>query len=463
MVKRIMLNPAWGLLVVAAAVGFGCGSDGKTEAPTGVGPDETENAYSASLAVTSDGTGTVETESGAALQVPLYAVPLTSSGALGAMVFSIERDLDANPTLPDGATRASDVYRLGPTGFTFERMLQITLPVTGSAENRCVTLYRVDETTGASERYGGVYDTEAQTIRVGTYELSPWYVATTSPASTSYGAFHVTNSSTNSWLKLCVVDVELAHPDVDADFTGDAQSAWAPQGATDWESEGLWFLPQGIYAFCAELQPVGSATSLPGESSHFTIQGRLDDPWSPSNPLTTILPTAGTPEEGGCDCTPEATPSMGTGEVQVSLSWFADLAVDLDLWVTEPSGEKCGYSNVETETGGRLDYDNKCSNFVSGRPENIYYTEPPLGEFVVQVDYFSDCNGGPTSVPYEVRVVNGDEVTTYTGTLTPDPRTYEVCRFQVGELTDVGLEPWIVTCGPYRGIPAAPPPPIPKD
>jgi len=40
-------------------------------------------------------------------------------------------------------------------------------------------------------------------------------------------------------------------------------------------------------------------------------------------------------------------------KIRVTLTWNTD-NTDIDLWVTEPTGEKCGYSNRRTYNGGRL-------------------------------------------------------------------------------------------------------------
>ena len=70
--------------------------------------------------------------------------------------------------------------------------------------------------------------------------------------------------------------------------------------------------------------------------------------------------------------------------------------LDLDLWVEDPTGEQCGFSNGQypdvTTTGGQLDRDNLCGNYINGRPENIYWTTtPPAGEYIVMVDWWGDC------------------------------------------------------------------------
>ena len=47
-------------------------------------------------------------------------------------------------------------------------------------------------------------------------------------------------------------------------------------------------------------------------------------------------------------------------DVRIVLTWDADLT-DVDLWVTEPSGEKCFYDHNRTTIGGML-----CRDFTQG-------------------------------------------------------------------------------------------------
>lgn len=51
-------------------------------------------------------------------------------------------------------------------------------------------------------------------------------------------------------------------------------------------------------------------------------------------------------------------PALATGamDFQLTIHWSTD-SVDIDLWVFEPSGEKCSYENPETSSGGHLLWD----------------------------------------------------------------------------------------------------------
>ena len=125
--------------------------------------------------------------------------------------------------------------------------------------------------------------------------------------------------------------------------------------------------------------------------------------------------------------------TMGTGDVQVTLSWNAN--VDIDLHVKDPSGAEVYYNNPTVSSGGQLDLDNKCSNFVMGKPENIYWPtgKAPAGTYIVSVNYYADCTSSATPtgpVDWTVTTKVNGKTNTFTGTLNNEGDTQEVTTFQ---------------------------------
>ncbi|WP_455149617.1 VIT domain-containing protein [Capnocytophaga sp.] len=70
-------------------------------------------------------------------------------------------------------------------------------------------------------------------------------------------------------------------------------------------------------------------------------------------------------------------------DVRVVLSWDTDNC-DMDLWVTDPKGEKCYYQNTLTYLGGKI------SDVVTEGygPEEFMLKKAKNGKYKVQVDYF---------------------------------------------------------------------------
>ncbi len=93
-------------------------------------------------------------------------------------------------------------------------------------------------------------------------------------------------------------------------------------------------------------------------------------------------------------------------DFRATLFWDTD-GTDVDLWVTDPDGEKCYYANETTASGLELDVDD-----VTGYgPENVTgERDLPAGEYLIQVHYFSDHGTGlPTEATVMITMHEGSE------------------------------------------------------
>jgi hypothetical protein len=116
-------------------------------------------------------------------------------------------------------------------------------------------------------------------------------------------------------------------------------------------------------------------------------------------------------------------------DLRVTISWNTD-ATDVDLWVIEPDGEKCFYSNNRTKHGGELSADQT----QGYGPERYQIAKAPKGEFKVMVHYFAanpNLLGGETHVNVMVtRFAGTPEETTerHTVILKQQGQEVEVCK-----------------------------------
>jgi len=88
---------------------------------------------------------------------------------------------------------------------------------------------------------------------------------------------------------------------------------------------------------------------------------------------------------------------LGTGDVQVTLEWPSN--ADLDLAVTDPTGEQISFGNSgPTATGGQLDVDSNVGCTGTGSVENIFWPpgQAPGGDYIVEVNGFTveSCGEG---------------------------------------------------------------------
>lgn len=102
---------------------------------------------------------------------------------------------------------------------------------------------------------------------------------------------------------------------------------------------------------------------------------------------TTPIDSLPTPVEDP-DAVEQAQEIGGSGALKITLLW--DFIADIDLHVYEPNGFHIYYDQShlhDPETGGQLDRDN-----IDGGPksaENIFWTNPPSGNYRVSIKYYA--------------------------------------------------------------------------
>ena len=110
--------------------------------------------------------------------------------------------------------------------------------------------------------------------------------------------------------------------------------------------------------------------------------------------------------------------TVGTGEIQVSVSW--DVESDVDLHLVEPNGEDIYYGNDLSASGGALDLDSNAGCSIDGKKnENITWPSrtPPRGTYIVRLDYWDSCGVAKTNYVVTVRV-KGRTPQTFSGAFT---------------------------------------------
>lgn len=87
-------------------------------------------------------------------------------------------------------------------------------------------------------------------------------------------------------------------------------------------------------------------------------------------------------------------------DIRVVINWNSQ-NTDIDLWVTDPNGEKCFYSNPATAIGGRLSND-----FTGGYgPEQFLLKKALKGKYKIEADFYNDSSltlAGPAAVLAEI-------------------------------------------------------------
>ncbi|MGE0554910.1 MAG: YfaP family protein [Gemmatimonadales bacterium] len=122
---------------------------------------------------------------------------------------------------------------------------------------------------------------------------------------------------------------------------------------------------------------------------------------------------------------------LAASDVAVILRWNAPS--DVDLHVTDGKGIKVYFANPSTNEGGQLDLDSNPACSIDGVNQEVItwpVGKAPVGEYKVEVDYWSDC--GVARSDYAVTfMVHGRTVQVQNGFFEgrPEVTRHEVARF----------------------------------
>lgn len=112
------------------------------------------------------------------------------------------------------------------------------------------------------------------------------------------------------------------------------------------------------------------------------------------------------------------------GNLKVTLLW--NFPADLDLHIFEPNGNEIYYENkLDSVTGGFLDVDNREGGY--GSAENIFWENPPGGEYIVYVKYYKAFDDIPRQGNCQIVIFKGKE----------SPVTYNIEMLEVGKKIQV--------------------------
>ena len=115
-------------------------------------------------------------------------------------------------------------------------------------------------------------------------------------------------------------------------------------------------------------------------------------------------------------------------DLKVTLVWDTD-GTDVDLWVTDPKGEKCFYEHKETALSGRLDTD-----VTDGYgPETFTLAAALPGNYVIEACFYGDNGRAQTRCRATVVL--------YEGTPAEERRSFDFVLSHAGDLARIAALP----------------------
>lgn len=154
-----------------------------------------------------------------------------------------------------------------------------------------------------------------------------------------------------------------------------------------------------------EDEPTEPPTTEPPATEPPDTEPPATEPPETEPPATEPPPTQPPPTQP-----PGTAAPLGTGDVQVTLTWTGD--VDLDLHVIDPSGTEIYFASPTSPSGGQLDVDYIPTAGDSGtHVENIYWPTggAPAGSYQALVEGLGGYNDSSANFTMDV-IVNGARV-----------------------------------------------------
>jgi len=171
------------------------------------------------------------------------------------------------------------------------------------------------------------------------------------------------------------------------------------------------YFTRNLWLPLVPIPPTATPTSVPPSATAI-----------PTLPLPTLTLT---PQPIG---TSTRIVDLQTGDVQVTLIW--NTTDDLDLWVTDPSGESIYYQHEYSASGGELDVDANVGCGTTQPVENIYWPTggAPQGQYLVEVQFYKQCDEvSPTD--YRVKLLVDGEISEFSGRIIAQGDKQEVTTF----------------------------------
>jgi hypothetical protein len=399
--------------------------------------DPVDNSGAPTKEFATDQGGNLKTKDGAELIVPTGAISKNEEGENGKIIFSIEENVKPEEypaEIPANFNLISNVFHFGPSHFSFQYPLRVFIPATDLDNLEGVYFLWYSE-LDAKWVIIPISEVDAVNKRIGVSVFELGYFALVQekqvvgvPPGGEILEFHrsggarLQNTDGLYYYSFIVAGFVPKYPE-DATFsyhnfiasTSPAQGGIGPKSTTY-----LAGLKPGTYTFVASRQKQASLFSPPGNTEYYTIPCQVNVAsfgktvsWNlnENSVWSEIEFSGGTWQPGYPTVWPVSNKPLGTGELQITLSWtnIQTRIYTVDLYLVGPNNLIVSWKKSLSDDGSlaldRTSVDNKVGYSV----RNIYSKKSMAsGTYKVYVNIY-DKHTGDDPMPFEVRVIRNSK------------------------------------------------------
>ncbi len=377
--------------------------------------------------------GTLKADNGSEIQVPTGAVTKNKDGKTGKIIFTIEPSVPTSELpspIPSNFALVGNVHHFGPSHFTFQYALFVHLPASTLAnlEGVYVVWYNEQESKWVTIPISDI-DATNKRLGVAVFELGYFAVVKDKnvPAGKvkgdeiqeyhKSGGIKITHLEGGNYYTLLITGFQPKYTE-DAIYSYSNYTSGTGSKVTGGPADATYMvgLRPGLYTVVVSRHKAGTFTSSPGPEQFYSLPvnvnvGSFTNPisWSiaDNEPWSTLSLTGGSWQSGFPTIWPNASTSLGTGELQLTLNWTntESRIYTVDIFVYGPNDQYVSwhspYSSDGTFALDRYSDDNN----IGYASRNVYsINKMPSGTYKVYVNIW-DKHQGDGAMPFELRVI----------------------------------------------------------
>lgn len=394
-------------------------------------PDDTSNNPTKEF--TTDQGGSLKASNGSEIIVPGGAVTKNKNGESGKVIFTIDPNVktqDYPAPIPNDFVLIGNVHHFGPSHFVFQYPIVIMMPANSLANLDGVHIIWYSE-LASKWVIVPICEIDAQNKRLGAsvFELGYFAIVKDKNALTGVppgadiqeyhksGGIRYSHPSGEYYYTLLVAAyVPKYSEDKFTNMVGQSASTGSQLGGTGPRTvTHMIGLRPGTYTIVVSRRKAGTLWQLPGKEEFYSVAPIINVNsfqyigWDIDNsfPFAELTLSGGQWQSGFPSIWPTPTVSLGTGELQITLSWTntSDRIYTVDIFVYGPNDDGVSWHKPYSNDGSYA-LDRTSADFDVGYAiRNVYSIKKmPSGKYEVYINIWKKHTGdGP--MPIEVRII----------------------------------------------------------